>query len=88
MQIGWIIKGIFHTNLKPFSGLLQEVVWTSIGRLLLNLNPFSIHVRRLMTEVGPDRRIALVEYIAHLSVQDWQGVAKDLVALGFAPEGT
>lgn len=40
-----------------------------------------------MTEVGPERRIALVEYIAHLSVQDWQGVARDLVALGFAPKG-
>lgn len=42
----------------------------------------------LMTEVAPERRIALVEYIAHLSVQDWNGVAKDLVNLGFTPEGT
>lgn len=41
----------------------------------------------LMTEVAPERRIALVEYIAHLSVQDWNGVAKDLVNLGFTPEG-
>ncbi len=41
----------------------------------------------LMTEVAPERRIALVEYISHLSVQDWGGVAKDLVNLGFTPEG-
>ena len=41
----------------------------------------------LMAEVAPERRIALVEYIAHLSVQDWNGVAKDLVNLGFTPEG-
>ncbi|EIE22124.1 ABC1-domain-containing protein [Coccomyxa subellipsoidea C-169] len=41
----------------------------------------------LMTEVAPERRLALVEYIAHLSVQDWAGVAKDLVNLGFTPEG-
>lgn len=41
----------------------------------------------LMTEVAPERRIALVEYIAHLSVQDWNGVARDLVNLGFTPEG-
>lgn len=41
----------------------------------------------LMTEVEMERRLALVEYIAHLSVQDWQGVARDLVNLGFTPEG-
>lgn len=41
----------------------------------------------LMTEVAPERRLALVEYIAHLSVQDWAGVARDLVGLGFTPEG-
>jgi hypothetical protein len=40
-----------------------------------------------MTEVAPERRLALVEYIAHLSVQDWAGVARDLVNLGFTPEG-
>ena len=40
-----------------------------------------------MTNVGPERRLALVEYIAHLSVQDWAGVARDLVNLGFTPEG-
>ena len=41
----------------------------------------------LMTQVAPERRLALVEYIAHLSVQDWAGVARDLVNLGFTPEG-
>lgn len=38
-----------------------------------------------MTE---DQRIALVEYIAHLTMEDWEGVAGDLVKLGFMPEGT
>jgi hypothetical protein len=41
----------------------------------------------MMTEVAPERQLALVEYIAHLSVQDWPGVARDLVKLGFTPEG-
>jgi aarF domain-containing kinase len=36
----------------------------------------------LMTEVSEDQRIALVEYIAHLTVEDWEGVANDLVKLG------
>jgi predicted unusual protein kinase regulating ubiquinone biosynthesis (AarF/ABC1/UbiB family) len=36
----------------------------------------------LMTEVSEDQRIALVEYIAHLTVEDWEGVAGDLVKLG------
>ena len=30
--------------------------------------------------------MALIEYIAHLSLEDWGAVAKDLVALGFLPE--
>lgn len=36
----------------------------------------------LMTEVTEDQRIALVEYISHLMVEDWEGVAADLVKLG------
>lgn len=36
----------------------------------------------LMTEVSEDQRIALVEYIAHLTLEDWEGVARDLVHLG------
>ncbi|KAF6265823.1 hypothetical protein COO60DRAFT_1633263 [Scenedesmus sp. NREL 46B-D3] len=39
----------------------------------------------LMTEVTPEQRIALVEYIAHLSIQDWENVARDLQTLGFIP---
>ncbi|KAF8071031.1 aarF domain-containing protein kinase [Scenedesmus sp. PABB004] len=39
----------------------------------------------LMTEVTPEQRIALVEYIAHLSTQDWDNVARDLQTLGFIP---
>mmetsp|Transcript_58445 Transcript_58445/g.186321 ORF Transcript_58445/g.186321 Transcript_58445/m.186321 type:complete len:551 (+) Transcript_58445:644-2296(+) len=40
----------------------------------------------LMTEVTEDRRIALVEFIAHLSIEDYEAVALDLVKLGFVPE--
>lgn len=36
-----------------------------------------------MTE---QQQVALIEYIAHLSLEDWGGVAKDLEALGFLPE--
>ena len=41
----------------------------------------------LMTEVTPEQSIALVEYIAHLSVEDWDAVAVDLRKLGFIPPG-
>mmetsp|Transcript_16307 Transcript_16307/g.35263 ORF Transcript_16307/g.35263 Transcript_16307/m.35263 type:complete len:1034 (+) Transcript_16307:166-3267(+) len=41
----------------------------------------------LMTEVTEDQRITLVEFIAHLTMEDWEGVAQDLVGLGFMPEG-
>ena len=41
----------------------------------------------LMTEVTPDQSIALVEYISHLSVEDWDAVAVDLRKLGFIPPG-
>ncbi|KAA6425975.1 MAG: eyespot assembly ABC1 kinase family [Trebouxia sp. A1-2] len=39
----------------------------------------------LMTEVTPEQSLALVEYIAHLSVEDWNGIALDLRKLGFVP---
>lgn len=38
-------------------------------------------------QVTPDQSLALVEYIAHLSVQDWNGIARDLRKLGFVPAG-
>ncbi|KAG2436368.1 hypothetical protein HXX76_006675 [Chlamydomonas incerta] len=41
----------------------------------------------LMTEVTEDQRIALVEFIAHLTMEDWSGVSKDLLKLGFMPDG-
>ncbi|KXZ44555.1 hypothetical protein GPECTOR_65g173 [Gonium pectorale] len=41
----------------------------------------------LMTEVTEDQRVALIEFIAHLTMEDWNGVAKDLSALGFMPDG-
>ena len=36
----------------------------------------------------PEQSLALVEYIAHLSVEDWDGIARDLRKLGFVPAGT
>ncbi|KAG2454550.1 hypothetical protein HYH02_000395 [Chlamydomonas schloesseri] len=41
----------------------------------------------LMTEVTEDQRIALVEFIAHLTMEDWSGVSRDLLKLGFMPDG-
>lgn len=35
----------------------------------------------------PEQSLALVEYIAHLSVEDWNGIARDLRKLGFVPAG-
>ncbi|GLI70240.1 hypothetical protein VaNZ11_015086 [Volvox africanus] len=40
----------------------------------------------LMTEVTPEQRLALVEYIAHLSTQDWRKLAVDLQTLDFIPK--
>lgn len=40
----------------------------------------------LVTTIPPDTSLALVEYIAHLSIGDWPSVAEDLVKLGFIPE--
>ena len=39
----------------------------------------------LMTDVTSEQRLALVEYIAHLSVQDWTAVTGDLRRLGNPP---
>jgi predicted unusual protein kinase regulating ubiquinone biosynthesis (AarF/ABC1/UbiB family) len=36
----------------------------------------------LTTEVAEEQRIALVEYIAHLTCEDWEAVSNDLVLLG------
>lgn len=36
----------------------------------------------LMTEVTEDQRVALIEFIAHLTMEDWKGVSKDLLSLG------
>lgn len=38
-------------------------------------------------QVTPEQSLALVEYIAHLSVEDWDGIARDLRKLGFVPAG-
>lgn len=46
------------------------------------IKPACAHV-----QVTEDQRIALVEYIAHLSVEDWEGVAHDLVKLGESGQG-
>jgi aarF domain-containing kinase len=39
----------------------------------------------LMSEVEKDQRIHIVEFIAHLSLEDFSAVTKDLVSLGFLP---
>ncbi len=36
----------------------------------------------LMTEVTEEQRIGLVEFIAHLTMEDWDGLTQDLVTLG------
>ena len=41
----------------------------------------------LMTEIKPEHRIALVEFITHLSMDDWDSIMDDLVTLGFMPNG-
>ena len=38
-------------------------------------------------QVSEDQRIALVEFITHLTLEDWVGVANDMVTLGFMPDG-
>ncbi|KAK9823974.1 hypothetical protein WJX72_006718 [[Myrmecia] bisecta] len=42
----------------------------------------------LMTEVSSEQSIGLVEYIAHLSMADWEAVTLDLQKLGFMPPGS
>lgn len=39
-----------------------------------------------MTEIPEERRIALIEYIAHLTAKDWEATVADLVTLGFIPQ--
>ena len=39
-----------------------------------------------MTEVTEEQRIALLEYIAHLTTSDWPNLALDLQTLGFIPK--
>ncbi|GAX83432.1 hypothetical protein CEUSTIGMA_g10857.t1 [Chlamydomonas eustigma] len=39
----------------------------------------------LMTEVNENQRIGLVEFIAHLTMEDWDALFMDLVTLGFMP---
>eukprot|EP00798_Chlamydomonas_sp_ICE-L_P022750 gene22750-29917_t len=41
----------------------------------------------LVTEVAEDQRIALVEFIAHLMLENWEAVTEDLAKLGFMPDG-
>ena len=39
----------------------------------------------LMTEVNENQRIGLVEFMAHLTMEDWDSLFKDLVTLGEPP---
>mmetsp|Transcript_376 Transcript_376/g.2929 ORF Transcript_376/g.2929 Transcript_376/m.2929 type:complete len:673 (+) Transcript_376:268-2286(+) len=40
----------------------------------------------LMTEVTEDQRLALIEYVTHLSAKEYSNTLGDLVKLGFIPE--
>lgn len=42
----------------------------------------------LVSQVEKDQRIHLVEFIAHLSLEDFDAVTMDLIALGFLPRDT
>eukprot|EP00803_Ostreobium_quekettii_P004083 evm.model.scf_1104EXC.1 EVM.evm.TU.scf_1104EXC.1 scf_1104EXC:11822-28756(-) len=42
----------------------------------------------MMTQVTQLQRDNLVEYIANITMEDWEGVAVSLKALGFIPEGS
>ncbi len=61
----------FHPSTAPAGNLMR----TPDGKIVIL--DFG-----LMTEVSEDQRIALVEFIAHLTIEDWDGVANDLVKLG------
>jgi len=39
----------------------------------------------LVTEVTDSQKIALIEFIAHLTMEDWDALTSDLVTLGFMP---
>lgn len=41
----------------------------------------------MMTEITPIQRDNLVEYIANITMEDWEGVAMSLKHLGFIPQG-
>ncbi|KAG2484763.1 hypothetical protein HYH03_016417 [Edaphochlamys debaryana] len=41
----------------------------------------------LMTEVTEDQRVALIEFIAHLTMEDYSALVTDLQNLGFFPDG-
>ncbi len=70
-----------HCFLKPLYCCAGNLIRTPDGRIcILDFG--------LMTEVPPERAQALVEYIAHLSVEDFEAVVMhDLPALGFIPPG-
>jgi len=41
----------------------------------------------LVTSIGPDLQLSLIEHVAHLTAQDYAKVPSDLVKLGFVPKG-
>ncbi|GAB5031515.1 Hypothetical protein NocV09_00600680 [Nannochloropsis oceanica] len=66
--------GILHAD--PHAG---NFLVTPDGRL-------AILDHGLVTEIEADRRLALIEYVAHLTAQDWEATVCDLVRLGFIPQ--
>uniref|UniRef100_A0A7S2V6P2 Protein kinase domain-containing protein n=1 Tax=Fibrocapsa japonica TaxID=94617 RepID=A0A7S2V6P2_9STRA len=66
--------GLLHADPHPGNFLL-----TPDGRLcILDYG--------LMTEIPEDRRLALIEYVAHLNGKEYEETLGDLVTLGFIPK--
>ncbi|GFR43298.1 hypothetical protein Agub_g4364, partial [Astrephomene gubernaculifera] len=79
------------------STLLSAYLVQLLGTGLLHADPHPGNLMRtrdgkicvldfgLMTEVTPEQRLGLLEFIAHLTTQDWPRLACDLQTLGFIP---
>mmetsp|Transcript_29999 Transcript_29999/g.73864 ORF Transcript_29999/g.73864 Transcript_29999/m.73864 type:complete len:1055 (+) Transcript_29999:13-3177(+) len=67
--------GLLHCD--PHPGNLMR---TTDGRL-------AILDWGMTVEVAEDLQYTLLEYIAHLTAENWQAVPYDLIKLGFVPEG-
>lgn len=53
----------------------------------LNLNGGGMVLCLFVVQVSEDQRIALVEFITHLTTEDWPAIVTDMISLGFLPHG-